>query len=370
MAWREALLTRLGPGILAGIALGDWIKLLRNERFAIAPSCLPRALSITAQSIKNSAWRAIERRRLGARVKDAAIQPPLFVLGHWRSGTTHLHNLLCADQRFAFPNNYQVSFPHTFLSTEASSARLLSLFLPRRRPMDNVEWTIESPQEDEFAICAATLKSPCMAWVLPARRARFEKYLTLQGASTSEVAEWREALELFLKKLTFKYGRPLVLKSPPHTARVRLLLEMFPEARFVHVRRHPHVVFQSSQRMFRVNLEWHRLQRRRLDELDDWVIRQYRQMYDAYFMERNLIPPGRLHEVCFEDLEEDPMSQLQATYAALGLPDFDAVRPVLERYVASLVGYRKNTFPELPECLRSRIAQEWRRCFEEWGYTP
>lgn len=101
MNWREAFLTRMGPGVLAGITLGDWVKLLRNERFSITPRCWPRALSITAQSLKNSAWRALERRRFGARVQDATIQPPLFVLGHWRSGTTHLHNLLCVDRRIA-----------------------------------------------------------------------------------------------------------------------------------------------------------------------------------------------------------------------------------------------------------------------------
>src|SRR5262245_19096727 len=108
MGWREGFLTRLGPGILAGVTLGDWIRLLCRERFAIAPSCLPRALSTTAQSLKNTAWWAIESRRFAARLEGAAIPPPLFVLGHWRSGTTHLHNLLCADRRFAFPNNYQV----------------------------------------------------------------------------------------------------------------------------------------------------------------------------------------------------------------------------------------------------------------------
>ena len=369
MGWREAVLRQFGPGVLAGIALPDWARVLWRERFAVSPSCLPRALSITTQSIKNSVWGAFERRRCGARVKNATIQPPLFVLGHWRSGTTHLHNLLCLDPRFAFPNNYQVSFPHTFLSTEAISSRLLSLFLPRRRPMDNIEWSMESPQEDEFALCASTLMSPCMAWVFSERRERFEKYLTMEGLAPPEISEWREGFEFFLRKLSFKYGRPLVLKSPPHTARVRLLLDMFPEARFVHIRRHPYVVFQSTQLMSMVTLDWHRLQRRHLSNLDDWLIRQYRQMYAAYFQDRVLIAPGRLHEISFEDLEKDPLAQLQATYAALDLPSFEEVRPRVEQYVASLKSYRKNTFPQLPEEMRRRLAREWRQCFEAWGYT-
>ncbi len=281
MGWREVFLTHFGPGLLGGITFGDWLRLLREERFAIAPSCLPRAVSITLQSFRNSILRSYEYRRFGPRLRHVAVQPPLFVLGHWRNGTTHLHNLLCADRRFAFPNNYQVFFPHTFLSTEGSGSRLLSFFFPRRRPMDNMQWNLQSPQEDEFALCASTLKSPCMGWIFPRRRGRFEKYLTWRGVADSEIAEWQAAFELFLTKLTFKYGRPLILKSPPHTCRIGLLLRIFPDARFVHIHRNPYVVFQSSKRMFQVNGNWHCLQRPRADDLDDWVIRQYREMTEG-----------------------------------------------------------------------------------------
>jgi hypothetical protein len=98
------------------------------------------------------------------------------------------------------------------------------------------------------------------------------------------------------------------------------------------------------------------------------VLRQYRLMYDAYFADKPLIPPGRLHEVRFEDLERDPLGEIERTYAKLSLPDFAAVRPVLAAYVASLRGYRKNEYPPLPDAQRRAVAEAWRRNFEEWGY--
>jgi hypothetical protein len=103
-------------------------------------------------------------------------------------------------------------------------------------------------------------------------------------------------------------------------------------------------------------------------DLDDYILRRYRLMYDVFFEERGLIPPGHFHELAFEDLEKDPVGQLRALYERLDLPDFEAVRPALEDYVRSEAGYRKNEHPDLPAPLRSRIAQEWRRNFEEWGY--
>jgi hypothetical protein len=207
-----------------------------------------------------------------------------------------------------------------------------------------------------------------MGWVFPRQRDRYDKYLTFQDVPEGEVAQWQTEFLLFLKKLTWKYGRPLVLKSPPHTCRIRVLLQMFPQAKFVHIHRNPYAVFQSSRRTFQVNFELHRLQRPRLSDLDDWVLRQYREMYEVFFEERSLIPEGHFHEVCFEELEEDPVGQVRRVYQALDLPEFGQAEPALRRYVDSIAGYKKNEFPDLPADLRTRIAAEWRPCFKEWGY--
>jgi hypothetical protein len=144
---------------------------------------------------------------------------------------------------------------------------------------------------------------------------------------------------------------------------------MFPSARFVHIHRNPYAVFPSTRKTIQVTLQWHQLNRAPDDDLDEHVLRQYRELYDAYFEERALIPPGRLCEVGFEELEADPIGQVRRIYEALDLPDFGVVAPALEQYVASIAGYQKNTFPELPADLKGRIAHRWQRCFDEWGYA-
>lgn len=368
MDWREQFLKTVGPGVLGGMSFGQWLHLLWQERFAVSPSRLPRAVSITVQSLQNSVFRALENLRYGARLRDVQVEPPIFVLGHWRTGTTHLHQLLVQDARFAFPNGYQTAFPHTFLTTERFNARLLNFFLPKRRPMDNMEWSLASPQEDELALCSACGESPCLGWAFPRQRKKYDRYLTFRDASAGETARWCGALELFLKKLTLKHGRRLVLKSPPHTCRIRLLLEMFPGAKFVHIHRNPYVVFQSTRKLFLKMFAWVGLQRPELEGLDDWILEQYREMYDVFFEERPLIPSGSYHEVAFEDLERDPMGEVRQVYQALGLPEFGIVEADLQRYVDSLRGYRKNEFPPLPAPLTERIRERWGRTIEEWGY--
>jgi hypothetical protein len=352
----------------AGVTAGDWLRLLRANHFAVDLPYWPRTALLTLGSLANSLERRREDREFGPAVAGIAVKPPLFVLGHWRTGTTHLHNLLAVDPRFAYPNSYQVVFPHTFLRTEVRAYQTYAAWIPQRRPQDNVRIALETPQEDEFALAILTACSPYVGWMFPDRARYYERYLTFRGVADAEVRRWKEALVHFLKKLTWRYDSPLLLKSPPHTARVRLLLELFPEARFVHIHRDPYRVFQSTVHTHETVRPGFAVQSRRRVPLEEGVLRRFGMMYDAFFEERGLIPAGRFHEMGFEDLEKDPIGQLRQAYEGLGLADFGEVEGALRCYLGSLTGYRKNELPEPPTPLRRRIDQAWRRYFEEFGY--
>lgn len=366
--WRWRLLHSLGPGGYPGFLMSDWLRLLRDNRFSVSPSHLIRASSASAGVVANSAIACWERMRFGAKVEKAEVRSPLFVLGHWRSGTTHLQKLLGLDERFAFPNLYQVSWPHTFLSTEAASTRLTRAFLPGTRPFDNVRQSWAMPNEDELAIATLTQRSPYVGGLFPRRCGHYDRYLTFRDVPSHEIDEWRSGFLYFLKKLTWKYQKPLVLKSPPHTARIRLLLELFPDARFVHIHRDPYTVFQSTLHMVRRTFRLTQFHNSDSVDLEARTLRVYRELHNSFFEEQSLIPPGQFHELSFADLEQDPIGQVRHIYEALGLPDFTQAEPRLREYVDSLAGYRKNEFTELSGKLRSRINAGWQRCFDEWHY--
>jgi omega-hydroxy-beta-dihydromenaquinone-9 sulfotransferase len=149
---------------------------------------------------------------------------------------------------------------------------------------------------------------------------------------------------------------------------IRLLLGLFPDARFVHIHRDPYVVFRSERHTIRSVQPVFRFQEGPLPDGDDQILGVYNEMYDAYFEQRALIPEGRLCEVGFEELEREPVAVVGAVYHALGLTGFEELRPRLESYLASIAGYRENQLDDLPETLRRRIAHEWGRSFDEWNY--
>ena len=245
---------------LLGISAGDWWRLLWHNRFRVSPMYCHRALCISALSSLNSINRWREHRRYGERIARTRItKAPVFILGHWRSGTTLLHNILAEDAaQFTAPTTYQVMHPHTFLTTEAFATQWLGWLAPPTRPQDNMALSLQSPQEEEFAIALTTLRSPYLGIAFPRREQDYARYYTFDEALHTDAAAWQQALLWFIKKLTLRHDRRVVLKSPANTARIRLILEVFPEARFLYIVRHPYRVFQSSWHTLIIGAERHR----------------------------------------------------------------------------------------------------------------
>jgi hypothetical protein len=360
----------VGHNYLAGITAGDWWKLLHDNRFRISPAYAHRAAFITVLSLFNSWHRRIEQNRFNDQIEATEItRAPLFILGHWRSGTTHLQNLLAQDNDlFAYANTYQVINPHTFLTTEEINTRRFSWMLPSKRPMDNMALSFQSPQEDEFAPLLTCLLSPYLGTSFPEREEFYSRYLTFAEASPDEIARWKSAFTWFLKKLTFKYDRALLLKSPPHTARIRILLELFPDARFIHIHRHPEQVFQSFRHFYDTAM-WHTyLQRPDREVIDGEIIARYRSLYGAFLADRDLIPTGNFHELSFDQLESDPLGSVKHIYQTLSLPGIDRALPKIASYVATLETYEKNRLTPLDEFTRQRLRDAWSPVYTRWGY--
>lgn len=360
-----------GPGALAGVKLFDWLKLLGANHFRLHPLYWPRVAFISLSAPFNSAFALLERAVCAGRYRQQPPPSPLFLLGGWRCGTTHLHNLFAVDHRFGYSNLYQTMYPHTFLLSESWWLPLLAAMTPRRRWQDNVSLSLREPAQDEMALCIMTLHSSMLGWVFPHRAEAYEKYLTFEGMPDAVIRDWQAAFREFLQKLAFRTGgRPAVLKSPYHTARVRLLLDTFPEAKFLHIHRHPYEVFPSlCHTMKKVIAAWG-VQRLDESELHDRAIETYRRLYTAYFAQVGEIPAGRFHDISYEQLSRDPMGTLIGAYEALGLPDFEVVRPEVEKYLAGVASYERNKYPDLSAELKERLYHEWRPMFDAWGYAP
>jgi hypothetical protein len=357
------------PRFWHGMRFSTWMRELARNRFAISPSRVPMTCAITGFSVVNSGLAALERAIYGRRL-DAVqlVEPPLFILGHWRAGTTFLHELMIRDPAHTYATTYQCFAPHHFVLSERFVTPWSGMFVPERRPMDNMAAGWDRPMEDEFALANLGALTPYLSMMFPNRGEKYPEYLSLRDVPLAEREAWKRDLLQFIKRLSLDDPRRIVIKSPPHTARVRLLLEMFPQAKFVHIARDPQAIYSSTIKLWQALNTEEGLQAVRDDSwLSHSVVESLKRMYDAYLEDRKLLADNQLVELRYEDLVGDPKQQLRSIYERLDLGDFGRVEPALDAHLADVSGYRTNRHTR-DEGSREVIRREWATYFEEFGY--
>jgi omega-hydroxy-beta-dihydromenaquinone-9 sulfotransferase len=350
-----------------GLTFSNWLKLLA-KRPPMSWRRAPRIASITFQAALNSALAAVEEFRFGRRIKSTQIvQPPVFILGHWRSGTTLLHNLLSLDPQFATPTTFQCLFPSHFLTSETMGKALTGWLVPKHRPMDEMPAGWDVPQEDELALLLLTQLSPYMMLAFQGQRDKYGRFFELSDMTPEEQIAWKAALLYLVRKLTFKTGKAICLKSPTHTYRVQPLLELFPHAKFIAIRRNPYDVYNSSMHLRRAIFAENGLGELNTVDLEEDAVVTYHHCVETFERTKSLIPAGQLHELRYEDLEVDPLGEMERVYRALHIDGWPQLAAAIQEQLPTLINYRKNRFPKDEAQLR-KIYQSCRRIFQLQGY--
>lgn len=357
------------PRFWHGMRPLTWLGLLRSGGFRVHPSRIPMAIGITTAGPVNTALSLTQRLIFGRKLAAAELHgPPVFIVGHWRSGTTLLHELMVRDERLSSPSTYQCFAPHHFLVSEWFFRRFCGWLLPGKRPMDNMAAGWDRPQEDEFALLTLGLPSPYRRMAFPNRPPVDLNYLDFQGVPQDQIDHWVDSLRRFLLAVSTSTHRPLIIKSPTHTGRVGWLAKAFPDAKFIHITRDPRELFPSTCRLWRGLDEVQSLQRPDHRGLEDYVVECLRRMYDAFHQQRQQIDPSRLIDIRYEDLTRNPVETLRKIYATLRLGDFDSVQSTIEHWVESEHRSYQTNRHQLPADQESRIREAWRDYFETYHY--
>lgn len=321
------------------------------------------------QHILDPFYRINEKRweKLG----DIKMEPPVFILGHWRSGTTFVHNVLSGDPRYGYCTTYQTVFPHLMLWGQGFFKACTKIAMPSRRPTDSMELGPDLPQEEEFALVNMMPYSFYNFWIFPQLTGIYrERYLLFNGISQQEKQAFKDSLDKMIKIALHCQGKSVFLsKNPPHTGRIRMLLERYPNAKFIYLVRNPYVVFESTCSFFRNTIGTIELQTISNEELEHEIILNYKALYRCYEADKHLIPEGNLAEVRFEDFEADPIGMAGSLYGKLSLGDFERVRPAMEKHVALQRGFKKKVYDFGSHTLET-VEQNWGEALRQWNYRP
>lgn len=358
------------PRLWQGCSFPAWVRLLWKNRCAVAPRYFYMPMVMTTISALNSVLGILQESWYGSKLEGTVVEhPPLFIIGHWRTGTTLLHEVLTLDRRFSYPSTYACLAPHHFLLTEPLAERCLGWMLPSRRPMDNMAMGWSRPQEDEFALCLLGQPSPYQMIAFPNHPPQGMEALALEKLPRRTREQWKRVFLGFVKRLTFRDPRRLLLKSPTHSCRIPTLLELFPQAQFLHIVRNPYTVFTSTKKLWQSLYRTHGLQVPTFQGLEEHIFTTFSYLYSRIEEGKRLVSPENFYELRYEDFVADPVTQLREIYHHLRLGDFEKLRSGFEEYWRQQTSYQTNRYAPLEEATRVQIAQRWQAVLERYGYS-
>jgi hypothetical protein len=261
-------------------------------------------------------------------IKHTIKKHPVFILGYYRSGTSYLHQCLVQDDRFGYHSNFQMVLPEVMLTTEKAllpAFEFMCRVFKIKDSVHRVPLSFRFPGEEDATM--TTYLDPRGAqwgYFLPEMmNKQFQKYVVFNNIEETEIEAWKKSFVYLLKKISLaNHQKQLVLKSPPNTARIKLLLSMFPGAKFIFIHRNPYEVYASNKRFWQVVQKEYALHGTKSVDVNSLILDTYCQMMHRYLAEKDVVPAGQLTELAYDDFVQDPLTSLRNAYSKLQLDDF------------------------------------------------
>ncbi len=339
--------------------------------YGVQPRYYLRCSVAAVISLLSEPFRWFEIIMFSGKLSRAALpESPVFILGHWRSGTTLLHNAMAQDKQFAFVNTLQSVFATQFFGSRWLFKPLMRILMPKKRPADNVLLSPELPQEEGIALSNMDSFGFYNFFYFPRYwKALYARYISGDSATPEEVKAYGRRYKKLIAQSLLAYNRKqFISKFPPNTGSIRHLLNMFPHAKFVYIYRNPLRVFQSTVNFFETTLEALQLQPFSRAEFEEMVFELYEMIIKDYENLKSLIPPHHLVEIRYEDFVTEPLEGLRNIYTRLQLKGFEQSIPAFSDYLDAQRKFEKGNHQFTPE-ETERIISRWGFAMEMYGYA-
>lgn len=303
----------------------------------------------------NALCLALDRVLFGRFARNEVSQP-VFIVGHARSGTTLIHELLAADEQFSWFMTYELILPALVQKKlvrwlgRMDRERLGGRYEARLRawqdrafaagrqmhPMD-----LMGPEEDEFVL-APTLYTGTVGVVFPnlddlQPYSRFDELLDA-GTRRRVMAFYRACVQ---RQLALNGPQKTHLsKNPMFSNKVRSLIETFPDARFVVMVRNPYETIPSVQKMMLRNYKASGTDRAQIEAALAIVGENSIAMYLQPFEVLAEHPETRWTAVPYELLTTDPAAAMRKVYADLGIPVGESSERAMKSAAAHARAYK------------------------------
>lgn len=352
---------------LYGADIGTLSRVVGRSGF---PSKALEGSGIAASALLRLPISTLERIAINGKLPSVEeMAPPVFILGHWRSGTTHLYNIMVKGGQWGFVPPVATGLPWDLFGIAKIFNPLLERALPKHRYIDKIPVNPDSPQEDEIAIANMSPLSFYHAIYFPSDfRDHLMRGLFFEGCSAREIGAWEERFVYLMRKLYLHQGRkPLLIKNPVYTGRLDTLRRLFPSAKFIHIHRNPYDVFRSMQNFYAKLLNQFALQPYDHVDIDSAILSVYPRMMEKLERDKQGLRADQFVEIGYDALDADPLGTIEHLYGQLGLPGFEASKPAFADYLSDIKSFEKNRF-DYPVQSAQKVEHQWGAFLSKWDY--
>ncbi|MEM0897875.1 MAG: sulfotransferase [Verrucomicrobiota bacterium] len=326
---------------------------------------LSKAIAKLALPLRRPFVSAEHRKHHEAILAHELTEPPVFIIGHWRSGTTFLHNVLSRDERFGSISFAQSAMPWDFLGRFQIGKTLIGLILPETRGMDNVKVGPDEPQEEEIGLGLMQRLSFFNAFYFPREaRRHFREAVLLDGVNDRDCEEFERQYTYLVQKVSYANGgKRILFKNPASTARLEMLARLFPGARFIHIVRNPVEVYASTLKLWSRMLDGFSWQDFSGFDADAHTREFYPALMQAFLEQRERLPTSQVIDVRYDELKASPLATIEGIYRGLELDFTEEARSRIGRYLDSLADYTPNQH-ETDGRLEASLREDWKDVLE------
>jgi len=130
---------------------------------------------------------------------------------------------------------------------------------------------------------------------------------------------------------------------PPSTARVATLRELFPDAKFIYLHRHPDLVFLSMKKIWKEEiLKYFCLQKPNTDNIECHINETRQILIGAYQRDKHLIPNENLVEVSYEKFITKPFAIVEFIYDQFNFSFNEEVRKIVQTKIELQKNYNES----------------------------
>ena len=286
------------------------------------------------------------------RLRRSKLPPdPVVVIGHWRSGTTFLHQLLASDPAWATARNSLTVAPQVALLLKPLLRLFMRAWMTAVRPIDAVPWSENDPQEDEVGIARLTMDTHMAAMAFP-QLYPFHFRRTVMRCTAAYERQW-----LRFTRLTWLHdgagSSRLLIKNSAHMARVAMVLRHFPKARFVLLRREAEDSIRSLVQVKQRLAELVGLQPAPdlCTQVDQLPAARW-QLINAFELSWPLTPADQLLEVDCNDPVAMPLETVQRIFDHLHLGGSYEARGPIQKLISQARSYTADSVQLTAEAQR------------------